>query len=115
MDRRLFLTGLLGLAGAATVAGVTRPAQALAGVPQGNGILDELDSADAAPLGEAEVVDVQYRHDRRHRPPSQHRPPFHLPPPRRRRRRVWRQVCRRYRSHGRWRTRCHRERVWVWI
>jgi hypothetical protein len=36
-------------------------------------------------------------------------------PPRRRRRRVWRQVCRRYRSHGRWRTRCRRERVWVWI
>jgi hypothetical protein len=23
-------------------------------------------------------------------------------------------VCRRYRHHGRWRERCHRERVWAW-
>jgi hypothetical protein len=23
-------------------------------------------------------------------------------------------VCRRYRRHGRWHRRCHRERVWVW-
>lgn len=110
MDRRLFLTGLLGLAGAATVAGVTRPAQALAGVPGGNGILDELDRSDASLFddGSAEVVDVQYRRDHWHRPPP-HRPP------RRRRRRVWRRVCRRYWSHGRRRVRCWRERVWVWI
>jgi hypothetical protein len=27
---------------------------------------------------------------------------------------VWRTVCRRYRRHGRWHRRCHRERVWVW-
>jgi hypothetical protein len=27
---------------------------------------------------------------------------------------VWRRVCRRYRHHGHWRTRCRRERVWVW-
>ena len=105
MDRRLFLTGLLGLAGAATVAGMARPTQAAAGMLKGNGILDELDGADPVPLGEADVVDVQYRHDR-------HRPPRHRP--RRRRRRVWRRVCRRYWRHGRRVVRCHRERVWVW-
>jgi len=102
MDRRLFLTGLLGLAGAATIAGVTRPAQAMTGLPGGSGILDELEASSAdlidAGDGPAEVIEIDHR--RHHR--------------RRQRRRVWRRVCRRYRRHGRWLTRCHRERVWVW-
>ena len=42
MDRRLFLTGMLGLAGAATLTSVVGPGSALAGVPSGRGILDEL-------------------------------------------------------------------------
>ncbi len=106
MDRRLFLTGLLGLAGAAAVAGATRPTQALAGVPRGNGILDELDADTIGfdgDAGTAGVLDVQYRR----------RDHWHRPPPRRRRR-VWRRVCRSYWRHGRRRVRCWRERVWIW-
>ena len=45
MDRRLFLTGMLGLAGAAAVASVVRPGSAEAGIPNSRGILDELDGA----------------------------------------------------------------------
>jgi len=99
MDRRLFLTGMFGIAGAAALASVVRPINATAGVPGArSGILDELD-APAAGVSEgedtqAEVQPIQYR--------------------RRRRRRVWRRVCRRYWRYGRVRTRCYRRRVWVW-
>ncbi|WP_260855083.1 twin-arginine translocation signal domain-containing protein [Mesorhizobium amorphae] len=48
MDRRLFLTGILGVAGAAVVMTAIRPGQAVAGVPTtGGGILDELEKSDA--------------------------------------------------------------------
>ncbi|OQM77443.1 hypothetical protein [Manganibacter manganicus] len=111
MDRRTFLTGILGLTGAAAVATIAGPADALAGVPNTRGILDELEAlpANAADNGEeatVELVDHRWGHwrDRRHR--HHHR--------RRHRRRVWRRVCRRYWHHGRWHRRCRRERVWVW-
>ncbi len=100
MDRRLFLTGLLGLAGAGAVATVLRPVDALAGVPNpGNGILDEIDAPEAG----AEIEEINHRrgHRRRRR--------------RRERRRVWRRVCRRERINGRWVRRCRRRRVWVWL
>lgn len=105
MERRLFLTGLVGLAGTAAVASLTRPARAL--VPAGNGILDEIDAIepDVAETDEpqAEVEDIRHRrgHRRRRR--------------RRRRRRVWRRHCRRVRRYGRWRRRCYRRRVWITI
>ncbi|RFC65750.1 protamine-2 (modular protein) [Mesorhizobium denitrificans] len=108
MERRLFLTGLLGVAGAAAVASVVRPAQALAGVPDmsgGPGILDELDMP--ANDGEEAIVEPVYHRDW-HRPGHPH---WRY---RRRRRRVWRRVCRRYWHHGRWRHRCRRVRVWVY-
>jgi hypothetical protein len=103
MDRRLFLTGILGLAGATAVASMTRPAQAL--VPSaGNGILDEIDAPEPDIAGEdegrIEAEEVRHRHWHRRR--------------RRRRRRAWRRHCRRYRHHGRWRRRCRRVRVWEW-
>lgn len=103
MDRRVFLTGMLGLAGAAAMAGALRPGSAVAGIPAGNGILDELDAPAADILGPdpAQAEPVQYR---RHRPPP--RP--------RRRRPVWRRVCRQYWDRGRRRVRCYRRRVWVW-
>ncbi|TIP96655.1 MAG: protamine-2 (modular protein), partial [Mesorhizobium sp.] len=45
MDRRLFLTGVFGVAGAAALASAVRPINAVAGVPSaGSGILDELDA-----------------------------------------------------------------------
>lgn len=102
MDRRLFLSGMLGLVGAAAIAGATRPISAMAGVPNtGNGILDELDAPATDLLEEeepqAEVEQVARRRRRR-----------------RRRRRVWRRVCRRFWRNGRWRRRCYRTRVWVW-
>ena len=115
MDRRLFLTGLLGLAGTAAAATVIGPERAQAGIPNpgptpGAGILDELDAA--AP----EVMDVDHRRGhrsdhRRRRERGRHgrRGPRHG-----HRRRVWRRVCRRVRVHGRWRQHCRRERVWIW-
>lgn len=102
MDRRLFLTGMFGLAGAALVAGAA--GQAVAMPRATGGILDELDSpvSNLGGEGGATVEEVQWRHHHHHE---------HWP---RRRRRVWRRVCRRVRVHGRWRRRCWRERVWVW-
>lgn len=110
MDRRTFLTGVLGLAGAAAVATAVRPVNAMAGVPNTGGILGELEASatDAAAEGgeaKVELVDHRRGHERWRRH-GHHR--------RRYRRQVWRRVCRRYRHHGRWRERCRRERVWVW-
>jgi hypothetical protein len=71
--------------------------EAMAAAPSlGRGILDELDAVDAdAPAGEeAPVLPAQYR--------------------RRRRRRVWRQVCHRVWRRGRPVRVCTRRRVWVW-
>lgn len=104
MDRRLFLTGMLGLAGAAAITSV-RPDNALAGVPTGRGILDELD-APAADLLEEDDPEVEAE-------PVRHRS-WHRRRRRRRRRRAWRRYCRRYWRAGRWRRRCRRRRVWVW-
>jgi len=106
MDRRLFLTGMLGLAGAAAVASVVRPGSAEAGIPNSRGILDELDGPGEDVFDDgAALTQVNHRHGHW----GHHHRPRH-----RRRRRVWRRVCRRYWRHGRYRVRCRRERVWVW-
>lgn len=108
MERRLFLTGMLGAAGAVAFAGLARPGRAVAGVPDGNGILDELDKddldrSDAAVFegdDQAEVEQISHRRwHRRHR--------------RYGRRRAWRRVCRSYWRRGRRHVRCWRRRVWV--
>jgi hypothetical protein len=104
MDRRLFLAGLVSVAGAATIASVIRPTTAEAGVPNGAGVLDQLDDPIddlMAPEDDATVQPVWHR--------DWHRPR------RRRRRRRWRRICRRYWRHGRWRTRCRREAVWIYL
>lgn len=106
MDRRSFLTGMFGLAGAAAIVTAVKPSMALAGMPSRPGILDELDKVDDAGGNTPDVEPVDYRDRRRHN--DRHRPH------RRRRRQEWRTVCRRYRRHGRWHRRCHRELVWVW-
>ncbi|MEI9426510.1 protamine-2 (modular protein) [Mesorhizobium sp. Cs1299R1N3] len=116
MERRLFLTGMLGVAGAVAFASVARPGRALAGVPQGNGILDELDKPDPAVFdGDDEVELEQVSHRRWHR--WRHHGPDGYRRRRRGRRRGWRRVCRSYWRHGRRRVRCWRERVWlgVWL
>ncbi|TIS58367.1 MAG: protamine-2 (modular protein) [Mesorhizobium sp.] len=104
MDRRLFLTGMFGIAGAAALAGAVRPINAVAGVSVArSGILDELEAQDTETFEDADTqAELQPVYHRRwHRP--------------RRRRRVWRRVCRRYWRYGRRRTRCYRRRVWVWF
>jgi hypothetical protein len=113
MERRLFLTGMLGVAGATALASLAGPSKAVAGIPTGNGILDELDKPDMLANPDEAVFegddqpDVElishhhHGHWRRRR--------------RRHRRRVWRRVCRRVWRHGRWHRRCWRERVWVWF
>ena len=110
MDRRLFLTGLLGLAGVAAVGTAFKPISASAGVPDGRGILDELEASSPEAVegadGDATVMNADYH--RRHHRPRHHRPR------RRHRRRVWRRYCRRVRHHGHWVTRCYRRAVWVW-
>jgi hypothetical protein len=105
MDRRTFLTGVLGLAGAAAIATTARPVNAIAGVPNPRGILDELDASTADigdDGGKAEVELANHRRGHWHHPRRRHR------------KHVWRNVCRRYWHHGRWHRRCYRRRVWVW-
>lgn len=102
MDRRLFLTGMLSLAGAAALASVVQSNAALAAVPNTRGgVLDELDSPTTDFFEDeetqSEVEQVQYGRGRR-----------------RRRRRAWRRVCSRYWRRGRMRVRCYRRRVWIW-
>ncbi|MGX9148208.1 protamine-2 (modular protein) [Mesorhizobium sp. 128a] len=102
MDRRYFLTAMFGVAGAAALATIIRPSDALSGVaaPE-NGILDKLDAPQGqdtfADEGPAEVEPINHRRwERRHH-----------------RRRAWRRVCRTHWRHGRRRVRCYRRRVWV--
>ena len=112
MERRLFLTGLLGVAGAAGAAAVL-PRQALAAVPLGplpqpKSVLPDLSApADEAyepdefsgqdELGELEEG-VQLAHVRR-----------------RRRVRRWRRRCRWRWVNGHRRYRCRREPYWAFI
>jgi hypothetical protein len=105
MDRRSFLTGLLGLAGAVAVAKVIGPEEAEAAVINPDGILDELDAS------EGEATDVQYRHNwrerewrRRRRRERRWRRQYYG------RRRGYRRVCRTVRRNGRWRRVCRRVR-----
>ncbi|RWA71595.1 protamine-2 (modular protein) [Mesorhizobium sp.] len=114
MERRLFLTGMLGVAGAAAFATLAGPAKAVAGIPKGNGILDELDKPDPAIYEEDDQDLVQpaqyYYRRRRYYRDRYYRDRYYR---RRRRRRVWRRVCRRYWRYGRRHVRCWRRRVWI--
>jgi len=114
MERRLFLTGMLGVAGAAALASLAGPAKAVAGIPKGNGILDELDKPDPAIYEEDDQADLlqpaQY-YRRRYYRDRYYRDRYY----RRRRRRGWRRVCRRYWRYGRRHVRCSRRRVWIWF
>ena len=106
MERRLFLTGLLGVAGAAGVAAVL-PRQVLAAVPMGPGVQPKSVLPDlSAPADEAYEPDelgeldegIQLAHIRR-----------------RRRVRRWRNRCRWRRINGIWRRRCRREPYFLWL
>lgn len=107
MERRLFLTGLAGLVGAAAISSTLRPARAMPVMARpGDGILDELDEpgeefhSDSDLDSGATVEEISHRHHhRRHR----------------RKRHTWKRVCRRVWINGRRRVRCRRRRVWTWI
>ena len=120
MDRRLFVTGLLGVVGTTGMAAILpREANALTSVPMGpapqpNSVLPDLGApADGTiepgeleefggqdELGELdEGVELAY-HRWNHR---------------RRRIRRWRSRCRWRRINGRWRRRCRREPHFVWF
>jgi arylsulfatase A-like enzyme len=116
MDRRLFVTGLFGVAGAAALAAIVTPqAAALAGVPAeetaaGSSVLPNLEDlkADSEESGDAVQETGEqlawhngYPHGRRRR--------------RRRRHRRWRRVCRRYWYNGYYRRRCRRRPFWIWL
>jgi len=120
MERRLFLTGLLGVAGAAGVAAVL-PREVLAAVPMGStlqpkSVLPDLSAPADEPLEPDELGDqdelgeldegVQLAHYTGY--PHNHR---------RRRRRVrrFRRRCRSYWHNGFWRRRCRREPYWIWL
>lgn len=112
MDRRLFVTGLLGVAATAGLATVA-PREALGAVPMGpkpqpNSVLPDLSAPADGPFEPEELDElnelgeldegVQLAHVRR-----------------RRRVRRWRNRCRWRRVNGRWRRRCRREPYWVWL
>ena len=113
MDRRLFVTGLLGVVGTAGIATVLPGrAEALAAVPLGGAapqsdtVLPEFPKLPEfdGPLGEVdegEELDEGFQLA------------YHMGGHRRRRR--WRRVCRRYWHHGHWRRRCHRRPFWIWF
>ena len=104
MERRLFLTGLLGVVGTTGIATVLpRQAEALTAVPlggpapQSDSILPKLPESDG-PLGELDEG-FELVHSGR----------------RRRRMRRWRRRCRRDWYRGYWRRRCHRRPFWIWL
>lgn len=114
MDRRLFVTGLFGVAGAAGLA-VVLPyqAEALAGVllddsASGSKVLPNLENLKADPDEVETAVPDESEHLAWHNG---------VPHSRRRRRRVrrWRRICRREYWNGIYRRRCRRRPFWVWL
>ena len=108
MDRRLFVTGLLGVVGTTGLATVLPRAEALAAVPLGGPVskpdtlLPELPKLpkSGGPLGE---LDEEGELDEGFQP-------AHMV-----RRRRWHRRCRRWWHNGHWHRRCHRRPFWIWI
>ena len=120
MDRRLFVTGLLGVAGTAGIAAVL-PHRALAAVPMGptpqpGSVLPDLEADEA---GELEGLDALGELDGSGELDEGIELVSHVHRHRRRRVRRWRRRCRSYWVHGRWRRRCRRvpywHFIWFWI
>ena len=118
MERRLFLTGLIGVAGTAGLAAVL-PRQALAAVPMGpkpqsNSILPDLSAPADEPLAPEELDELGGQ-DELGELDEGVQLAYHRPGHRRRRVRRWRRRCRTYWRHGFRRRRCRREPYWVWF
>ena len=114
MDRRLFVTGLLGVVGTTGIATVLPRAEALAAVPLGgpvpkpDDLLPELPKLpeSGGPFGE---VDEGWEPDEE----GELDEGFQLAHMVRRRR--WRRRCRRWWHHGHWHRRCRRRPFWIWL
>ncbi|MGH6875475.1 MAG: protamine-2 (modular protein) [Aestuariivirgaceae bacterium] len=106
MDRRLFVTGLVGVGATTAVALVLpRQAQALVTVPP----------RDLPPLSDG-LPDLTAPEADSIAPESDWKDYVELVYHRRRRRvRRWRRRCRRHWWYGHWRRRCRRVPFWVWI
>ena len=114
MDRRLFVTGLLGVVGTTGFAFVLpRQAEALAAVPLGgpapkpDSVLPKLDG----PLGK---LDEEWEIDGEELDEG-FQPAYHLPGHRRRRVHRWRRVCRRWWHNGHWHRKCRRRPHFIWL
>jgi hypothetical protein len=114
MDRRLFVRGLLGVAGTTAVAAVLpRQTKALAAISPveadapPSDFLPKLDAPAVEP-GDLAIDDLHESVELAWHEGHWHRR-------RRRRARRWRRVCRRYWHNGRWRRRCRRRPFWIWI
>jgi len=115
MDRRLFVTGLLGVAGTAGIAAVL-PRQALAAgplapAPQPGSVLPDL----SAPADEPEALEELGAQDELGELDEGVELANHRRNHRRRRVRRWRNRCRWRRVNGRLRRRCRREPHFVWL
>jgi hypothetical protein len=110
MHRRLFVTGLLGVAGTAAFAAFM-PHEAEAAfdedlasdaniLPTAENLQEELDDGNEVEEGQQLAWHEGYPHGRRRR---------------RRRRRGWRRICRREWWNGVYRRRCRRRPHWIWI
>ena len=104
MDRRAFLTGLFGVAGAVALANVAdaAPIARALGMPDGAEPIEELRTRDLRTPDGTEVERAQYWGPRRRYDRRRYRRY------RRYRRRRSRLVCRNYRVRGRWVRRCRR-------
>jgi hypothetical protein len=110
MDRRLFLTGLIGAVGTTAIAAVLpRPDGVLAAVPAGDPAPQSpAPQSDAIPKAGLPVLEGDEEFDvALHGGPHRRR--------RRRRVRRWRRRCRRYWTGSYWRRRCRRVPFWIWI
>jgi hypothetical protein len=114
MDRRLFVTGLFGVAGTAALAVVVPPyAEILAKVPSddptpGSNVLPNLAYLKVDPGESGQPVSESGEQLAYH---------YGVPHGRHRRRRVrrWRRICRREWWNGAYRHRCRRRPFWVWL
>ena len=122
MDRRLFVTGLLGVVGTTGIAVVLpRQVEALAAVPLGgpasqpDTLLPDLPRLpeSGGPSGE---VDAGWELDDEWEPDEGgFELASHMSNHRRRRVRRWRRVCRRWWHNGHWYRRCRRRPYWFWF
>lgn len=120
MDRRLFVTGLLGVAATAGfAAALPRQALALPSLPLGGPISGSDTILPGQPESGAQLaqMDEDWGLDEGDGEDQGFQSAYHRPRRRRRRRRMrrWHRVCRRWREFGHWRRRCRRHPHWVSI